>query len=459
MKRPSPARSRARAPRAARLTCALCAACALIAALPSQPACAASVEWPGSRFVYRTNGSSVTDALHVFASGQHLPMRIDGPVEGVVSGRFFMPPQRFLDTLTKAYGLVWYYDGAVLQVSSAGAQVPVALRPHALTPQRLVTALEQAGVTDAKFPPVVDEAARTVDVFGPLAYVARMRAAAERFERDANARTRTTVRVLRVKNGAAADGTRVVDGRALVVPGEATILRRHFVLPAPAVGAHGAPQVVELGTPLPAIEADAVTNSILIRDKPERLDADAVLAADLDVAPQLVSVQTWVIDVDADALDSLQPVLEDARAQTAGAGVEPGLGVVPDGGRALLTQIGALVRAQRAQVEVSQTALTQDRAPAVIDRHEERLARRADDELPEDPALDLWLTVRPTVEDGPAASRIRLGVELGRSGDVQRFRRVEQSVAAGECLVIEAPRAAAADARARLVLLVPRVAA
>lgn len=455
MKLGSPVRSLARGSLTA------CAASALIAALPVQQACAARVDWAGSRFVYETNGSSVTEVLNVFASGQHIPIRIDGPIEGGVGGRFSMPPQRFLDTLAKVYGFVWYYDGAVLQVSLARAQVQVALRPHVLAPAGLVAALQQAGVADAHFPLSVDDVAHTVDVVGPVTYVAYIRAAAERFERDADRRGRTIVRVFHLKSANAADVTRVIDGRTVVVPGAATLLRRRFERPVPAAGVHAPQQVVGLGTPLPAIEADGVTNSILVRDKPERIDADGVLVADLDVPAQLVAVQTWVVGVDADAFDSLQSALPPALVQTDEGSAEPGFGVAPDGGRALLARIDALAKAGRAQIEVSQTALTEDRSPAVVDRHEERLVRRKDGDQPEDPTLDLWLSVRATVDGIASAARIDLDVELGRSGDAWRFRRIEESVAAGECLVIAAPGEGAADtqARARLVLLIPRVAA
>ncbi|MEJ0003032.1 MAG: secretin N-terminal domain-containing protein [Pararobbsia sp.] len=315
----------------------------------------------------------------------------------------------------------------------------------------LATALQEAGVVDAHFPLVVDNAAHTVDVVGPATYVARVRAAAERFERDAGKRVRTAVRVFRLSVANAADKTRVVDGRSLVVPGAATLLRRRFEPAAP-------PELIELGTRLPAIEADETTNSILIRDTPERIDADGVLVADLDVAPRVVSVQAWVVDLDADALDRLQSALPPAWAHAADGGVPSSFGVAPDGGRALLAQIRALAKDRHARIEVSQTLLTQDRTPAVIDRHEARLAQREDDDSQEDPALDLWLSVQPVVA---SAGHIGLDVELGRRDDTQHYLRVDEPVAAGECLVIAAPGETSADAPApaRLVLLVPRIAA
>lgn len=461
------------------------AAFACVSAVHAQ---AASIEWaggPGARFVYVTNGAGLAEVLNAFAAGQHVALRIDGQVEGVVSGRFAMPPQRFLDVMSRSYGFVWYYDGAVLHVSPANEQAHVAIRPHFLSAKALRASLEQAGLADTHFPLAVDAAAQTVNVRGPATYVERIRAAAERFERDAQKRVRLSVRVFRLSAANAADETRVVDGRTLVVPGVATLLRRRFEHPAVASGTavSDAPRIVEFDAALPAIEADATTNSILIRDRAERIDADGALVASLDVRAQLVSVQTWVVDVDGDALDALRPALPPDMADGAGAAQATAdarehrdAGIAPDGGRALLAQLKALARSGRAEIQVSQTALTHDRSPAVIDRHEARLARRDEDGLPDDGARDLWLSIAPTVEGAASMSRIGLRVELGRPRDARGYRAVDESLAPGECLVIEGParhsgdvarRADDTDAggageggmRRRLVLLIPRVAA
>ncbi|WP_230949123.1 type II/III secretion system family protein [Burkholderia territorii] len=448
---------------------------------------AASIEWaggPGARFVYVTNGASVAEVLNAFAAGQHVALRIDGQVEGIVSGRFAMPPERFLDVMSRSYGFVWYYDGAVLHVSPASEQAHVAIRPHFLLAQALRASLEQAGLADTHFPLAVDAAAQTVNVRGPASYVERIRAAAERFERDARKRVRSSVRVFRLSAANAADETRVVDGRTLVVPGVATLLRRRFEHPAVASGTavSDAPRIVEFDAALPAIEADATTNSILIRDRAERIDADGALVASLDVLAQLVSVQAWVVDVDGDALEALRSALPPAMADGAGAQQATAdarehrdAGIAPDGGRALLAQLKALTRSGRAEIEVSQTALTHDRSPAVIDRHEARLARRDEDDLPDDGARDLWLSIAPTVEGAASMPRIGLRVELGRRGDARGYRAVDESLAPGECLVIEGPAhrgdverraddtgsgsAEERGTRRRLVLLIPRVAA
>jgi type III secretion protein C len=429
----------------------------------------AGAGWQGSRFVYQTNGSSIADTLNLFGAGQNVPIRLSGNVTGVVRGRFAMPPQQFLDTLCASFGLVWYYDGAVVQVSPASEQQSLAIRPNYLSPGALAAALDHAGAADPHFPLQLDTARGTVRLTGPATYVERIRSAARRFELDARTRTRTTARVVRLSSASAADRVRGIDGRNVVEPGAATLLKHRF---RDRRFDTGGAQALEFDAPLPIIEADASTNSILIRDKPERIEGDAMLVADLDIAPQLVSIETWVVDADSEALSDLRAALPLHVAVASGVASEvagdwataaPAFATAADGGRELFARLHALERAGHAHTEVSRTALTLNRSAAVIDRHEARLAQR-EGGAPNS-AADLWLSIEPTLDDRSPAHRIGLRVDLGRAGDTvvagqpRHGHVVAANLALGECLVIVAPPAGSVDLNApqRLVLLIPRI--
>ncbi|RDU96773.1 hypothetical protein DWV00_22555 [Trinickia dinghuensis] len=265
---------------------------------------AAPHAWTSGRFVYATNGSGIVQTLNLFAADEGLSARVDGNVQGVVSGRFALAPRDFLDTLGNAYGFVWYVDGAILQISPASAETRIAMRPNYLSAKALRAALVRAGVTDPHFPLELDGKKRTVSVRGPRTYVARIRVAAAHFEHDAARRVRTTVRIFRLSFARAADESRVVGGRPVVVPGAATLLKRRFhedPLDLADSTQADAPGIVEFDAPLPTIEADAATNSILIRDKPERIDGDGMLVSDLDILKRGVTIEASVVDVSADA--------------------------------------------------------------------------------------------------------------------------------------------------------------
>ena len=91
---------------------------ALAAAMGSIGALGApGVNWQGSRFVYDTNGSSLVDTFNAFSSGQNVPIRMSGNIQGIVHGHFVMPPRAFLDTICSRFDLDWYYDGTAIQIS------------------------------------------------------------------------------------------------------------------------------------------------------------------------------------------------------------------------------------------------------------------------------------------------------------------------------------------------------
>jgi type II secretory pathway component GspD/PulD (secretin) len=259
---------------------------------------------------------------------------------------------------------------------------------------------------------------------------------------------------------------RVIDGQEVVVPGVATLLRQRLHR-----GSHAASNnavsngAVEFDAPLPVVEADAGTNSILIRDVPERIDGDAVLVADADVRPELVALQTWVVDVPADALPGLQSALRTPLV--------PGTpATAADGARALLARLAALEQTRGARLEVSRTAFTLDRAPAVFDRHEARLLiQTADrDDIARDDdsgGVDLWLSVAPTVEAGGALPAVSLRVDWARPvpaharhGDDDARHGASASVPAGDGLVVlVVPREGARASMRRVIVVVPHIVA
>jgi len=462
-------------------------------------AVAANVVWVGNRFVYATNGSDIVDTLNIFAADQGIPVRVSGHVTGVVSGRFAMPPQGFLDALCASFGLVWYYDGAVLQVSPANEQRTVAIRPNYLTPAALAAALEQAGVSDPRFAPQPDASGKFLMVHGPSAYVDSVSAAGRRFEDDARDHAHTSVRLVKLVATTAADHTRVIGTRTVTVPGTATLVRQRFAIKHRASVATGADETLEYGAPLPIIEADAPTNSILIRDRPDRIEADAEVVAQVDSKTDLVSIETYVVAVDPAELATLQTLMGEPlpppaappppslfaslfRSSSKPVDVPAQLTLAADGGRALLLRLNVLELAQRAELQLRRTAVTIDHTPAVLDRHEVELARIGDDPIGETPLQtsaqaqgDLSLAIVAVASGAGAGQQIDLHVELGNGtqdtdgsdgGAVSHHKRPVQSVgdaqlAPGEGLIMVPPLPAGGDpsARRRVVLLIPRVVA
>jgi type III secretion protein C len=420
---------------------------------------AAEVAWNGTRFAYASHGGSVADTLRIFAASQDLTLQLDGPVDGVFSGRFAMPPRRFLDTLCATYGLVWYYDGAVLHVSAASAQQNLEIRPNYLTPQALNAALARVGAVNRRFPLHTDTAKGTLDIVGPPAYVEHVRDTAASLEADARVHTRTVVHIYRLRTATAADQIREHAGQRLTVPGVATRLRQrladHRAAATQQASDPQAPTPLEFDAPLPVIEADAATNSILVRDRPERIDGDGALIEQADTRPELISLQTFVVDVAADALPDLQ------------ADVQPPLTIghaalAPEGGRALLAHLAGLQQAHRANVQLSRTAFTFDKAPTVLDRHEAALLESDSDQ---GNGVELWLSLVPAVQytDGIAQIALQIGWRRPdasqQPADDEAAEQGGQSASAnldpGQAMVVL--DGGAAPKMVRLILVVPRI--
>ncbi len=152
---------------------------------------------------------------------------------------------------------------------------------------------------------------------------------------------------------------------------------------------------------LPVIEADQRTNSVLIRDLPERMGQYQTLISRLDVKPQLIEIEAHIIEIDDGALQQLGI---DWTAHNSHVDVESGTGTLPqntytgtlsptfntttlndgstvaatplgismsavlgDAGRYLMARISALQQDSQARIEANPKIVTLDNIEAVMD--------------------------------------------------------------------------------------------
>jgi type III secretion protein C len=259
--------------------------CTVMGALPAS-ASSAPIPWQTERFDYSAAGVPLREALSALAAQAHVPIEVAADVTGSVTGRFELAPQAFLSTMAATYDVSWYYDGAVLHVAPQADRRTLAMRLNYASTDALLAQLSTTGASDPRFAPQVDETTHTVVVAGPPAYVQRVEATARELEQAARARIDTAVRVVALRTAYVGDRQAASDGTASFVPGVATKLRERFAVNREKPFADGVvPREYE--APLPIIEADIDHNAIVIRDRPERLDADAQMVRDLDGKPSL----------------------------------------------------------------------------------------------------------------------------------------------------------------------------
>ncbi|WP_185642811.1 secretin N-terminal domain-containing protein [Burkholderia sp. Bp9140] len=420
------------------------------AAGPSRSGCARQPRpaWHLARFHYETPGASVADALSALSDATGVPIVVDGGVSGRLDGRFDASPQDFVERLARNHELDTYFDGTVLYVSPLGARRTLTLRLNFARPAVLRALLAKSGAASPCFPLVNGASGTILTVTGPPPYLERVERAARQVDGSARRRVTTAVRAVALRVGTAADRVTVVDGRQITVEGVAARARSQLApADAAALGA------VEYEAPLPVVSADARTNTVLVRDRPERLARDLRVLARLDVRPKPIVVDTLMADVAA--LDLARLPLGKSLSAIGIASNSTAM-LVADGD-ALRRGIGQLSAGQRARIELDQALATYDGA-AVAFRERAgtpfvaaNAAPTHDDSLrAARAAADLLLVVVPSSGVNAARRETTLAVEWRVRDDVQAAR---VTLAPTQGIVMLEPTDAQ---RTRIVLLVPR---
>lgn len=286
---------------------AAASAAAVALALASHAAAlrAVPLAWPLARFDYRVGPVNAADALGELSRRSGIAIDVDARAPCRLDVREALPPRRFVERLARTCGLVSYYDGAVLQLVASDAFEHAAVRLNYATLAELRAALARQRIVDARWRPGYDDAARIARVAGPPRYVALVLAAARALDEAAQTRVRTETRAFRLRARAAAD--RVVrgdgDGDDAVLPGLATRLRRR--LEQDGAAPRAVPGVREFTASLPIVDADARSNTVLIRDVPARLARDARLVAQLDTRPASIRIDAFGATLAPAQLDAL----------------------------------------------------------------------------------------------------------------------------------------------------------
>lgn len=286
---------------------AAASAAAVALALASHAAAlrAVPLAWPLARFDYRIGPVNAADALGELSRRSGIAIDVDARAPCRLDVREALPPRRFVERLARTCGLVSYYDGAVLQLVAPDAFEHAAVRLNYATLAELRAALARQRIVDARWRPGYDDAARIARVAGPPRYVALVLAAARALDEAAQTRVRTETRAFRLRARAAAD--RVVrgdgDGDDAVLPGLATRLRGR--LEQDGAAPRAVPGVREFTASLPIVDADARSNTVLIRDVPARLARDARLVSQLDTRPASIRIDAFGATLAPAQLDAL----------------------------------------------------------------------------------------------------------------------------------------------------------
>lgn len=317
-----------------------------------------SRQWRSPRFIYKAEGKRVNEVLLDFAASQGLPAVLADGIDGMVQANFDTTPDKFLDSMNRAYGVIWYHDGTALYFYPAGAVQSRLFRLKGFRREQVSDLLDSLQLGDARFPLRFNAAESTLLVYGPPRHVELIAAAIESLDVGAMERNRKAVRVVPLRFASAGDrtfGQTRIRGVASVLtslysgtssgaqgdedtptsageihPGKLTALQgvmgrdtrladimarkpnqvtagqsaKSGAGAASQGSSRGLQSPVDDDTP-PIFQADEGTNTVIIHGRPQRMDEYVELIRRLDVQPVLVELEATIIDVSSDSIDSL----------------------------------------------------------------------------------------------------------------------------------------------------------
>ena len=180
---------------------ALVVTAAVVTAALAPAAHAVEPAWPAGPYKYMVIDQDVKGVLAEFGRNIGVPIDVSDQVKGRLRGRLGGAPAReFLDRLCESYGLVWYFDGAVLHVNARSEIRTELVSVSRLSPEEVSEKLTALGIADARYPVRSTQDTGVVSVSGPPPFLSLVRQSLNRLApsvREDNHGDETRVRVFR----------------------------------------------------------------------------------------------------------------------------------------------------------------------------------------------------------------------------------------------------------------------
>lgn len=315
------------------------------------PLHAADIPWKPEQYSLQVREEALPTVLQNFCADQGIYSMISERVVGTVSGQFTkLEPAEFLNRLTAAYSLIWYYDGTVLYIYHSSEMASEMLNMQFAKIDRFLTALDTVQILDQRFPIRALETEGLVYVSGPPRYVELVLQTSVGMDANAARMTalqasRDVVEVFQLKYAWADDQILSFNDRDMTVPGVVTVLRGILTgstgletietrdrrrrasgdklkgkglaavgnyeddemedaaqqqAATPNNGNNGNNNPAGPPTLAPMIMADVRNNAVVVRDKGENIDFYRQIIEALDVPAGLIEIHASIIEVNTD---------------------------------------------------------------------------------------------------------------------------------------------------------------
>lgn len=380
------------------------------------PCFAAPPPWGGGNYAYYAQKSPLAKVLSDFSNNFGVRLNLGSGVTGLVNGRIAgASPTEFLDLLTSAYGLKWFYADGTLYVVSAIDWRTQSVPVSPATMPGLKQALNDLRIIDDRFGWAELPEQGLLLISGPRDYVTLITDTIRALDL---APSGARFAVFRLRYASVDDRNLTLRDRQVTIPGVATVLRSLIEgsdrTAAPGVvSSNGASANGGMSSLTPvsdssgkagggaksggkalldadrrsSIQADSRLNAIVIRDAPEMIPVYEKLIATLDVPTQLVEIEAMIVDINKTRLKELgidwtaaggvmaAKVGDTTATPTTGSSIvalslgadKSGSNVLRSGVAGLLARIRLLENLGDAKIIGKPMILTTDNSAAVID--------------------------------------------------------------------------------------------
>jgi type II secretory pathway component GspD/PulD (secretin) len=133
-------------------------------------------QWPAGPYKYLVTDQNIKGVLVEFGRNVGVPVDVSDQVRGRLRGELRVAPAReFLEKLCESYGLVWYFDGAVLHISAKTEITTELINIGRFPPADVNEKLNALGIGDPRYPVKSTGFVGVVAVSGPPAFVSLVR--------------------------------------------------------------------------------------------------------------------------------------------------------------------------------------------------------------------------------------------------------------------------------------------
>jgi len=175
--------------------------------LSHMPLPAFAADLPKKQFVYKADSRKLPDVLQDLAATLQIPLVVAEGVDGTVNGKFDLTAPSFLDLMSSAYGLTWYFDGTVLFVYPARANQSKVLFLRDFSADRIERLLQSLRLGDKRYPLRYDATEKTLVVSGPPRHLELVDSMVDAISQRGREEGRRVVKVFPLRYASANDQT------------------------------------------------------------------------------------------------------------------------------------------------------------------------------------------------------------------------------------------------------------